>query len=152
MHSVKGVRATEEQRDTDMTERAMEFTSAPLTRAYIAGIVRYGNLAYYVIRDGDDRESLLACDPALEPLRDYLFNVNRSDGGFEASLHCDANGTPERVPAHRKLSQANGARITAKTPQTDQVEGQLIEGLARLAASLPPPVTGPAPVRVVFDS
>ena len=143
MHSVKGVRATEEERDTDMADRAIAFTSAPLTGACIAGIERYGNLAYYVIRDGDDQESLLACDPALEPLRDYFFDVTRSDGGFEASLRCDASGAPERVPAHRKLSHANGERITVKTPQTDQVEGQLIEGLARLAQSLQPPPVGP---------
>ena len=76
-------------------------------------------------------------------LRDYFFDVTRSDGGFEASLRCDASGAPERVPAHRKLSHANGERITVKTPQTDQVEGQLIEGLARLAQSLQPPPVGP---------
>jgi hypothetical protein len=152
IHTVKGVRAAEEERDVAMAERAITFTSAPLSGAFIAGIVRYGNLAYYLLCNGDGQESLLACDPALEPLRDYLFDVNRSDGGFEASLHCGANGTPERVPAHRKSARASGERITQKTPQTDQVEGQLIEGLARLAQSLQTPVNGAAPYRVIFDS
>jgi hypothetical protein len=146
-----GAVAPDQARDRDMEERGMTFASVPLNGVMIAGITRYGNLAYYVLRDDADAASLLSCDPALERLRDHVFDVVRSDGGFTASLRLGRDGVPLRVLDHLKASPAGGdaaeryanhraalrsQRATAKTPVVDQVEGQIIEALLRLAGSL----------------
>jgi hypothetical protein len=148
---LQGAVAPDQARDRDMEERGMTFASVPMNGVVIAGITRYGNLAYYVLRDDVDAPSLLSCDPALEPLRDYVFDVVRSDGGFTASLRYAQDGVPMRVLDQLKSSTANGdvaeryanhraalrsQRATAKTPVVDQVEAQIIEALLRLAGSL----------------
>jgi hypothetical protein len=87
-------------RDRDMLRRGQQFATVPLQGVIIARVVRYGPLAYYVLRDLAHRESLLACDPALEPLRDVVFDLSVSAAGYEAALRHLPDEQPMRVRDH----------------------------------------------------
>ena len=92
----------EEARDREMAQRGMKFATVPLEGVMIARIARYGALEFYVLRDLANREYLLSCDPALEPLRDVVFDITRSAAGYEASLRNTPDGTHMRVLDHLK--------------------------------------------------
>jgi len=117
----------QEARNEDMARHGWAFASAPLVEVTIAGVARYGSLEYYVLRDGRNRESLLACDPALEPLRDCVFDVARVANAYRATMRLDLAGSATNMSADR---------ITRKTPASDQVEEQLIAALAVLATRI----------------
>ena len=117
----------QEARNEDMIRHGWTFASAPLLEVMIAAVARYGDLEYYVLRDGRGRESLLACDPALEALRDCVFDVARVANAYRATLRVDAAGSAVREPAER---------VTRKTPASDQVEEQLIAALVVLATRI----------------
>ena len=128
-------------------------------RHHDARIARYASLEYYVLRDLSNREYLLSCDPALEPLRDVVFDISRSAAGYEASLRNNPDGAPMRVLDHLKAGfSSNDAtdlysrhraalrtdRATQKTKPRDESEAEMIamlgllaEAVAKRAASAP---------------
>jgi len=141
----------DEARNREMTRRGQTFAVVPLQGVMIARIVRYGPLEYYVLRDLLGKETLLSCDPALEPLRDVVFDVTRSSAGYEAALRHTADGTPMRVLDHLKACfSSNDAvdlfarhraalrvdRPTAKTPPRDETEAETIAMLGLLARAV----------------
>jgi hypothetical protein len=141
----------QEARDRDMAQRGQSFATVPVQGAMIAGIVRYGPLEYYVLRDLSGRESLLACDPALEPLRDVVFDVTRSPAGYEAALRHMADGAPMRVLDHLKacFSSDDAAdryarhraamrndRPAVKTAPRDEAEAETIAMLGLLGRAV----------------
>jgi hypothetical protein len=140
-----------EARDRDMAQRGQSFATLPLQGVMIARIVRYGPLEYYVLRDLNGRESLLACDPALEPLRDVVFELTHSAAGYEAALRHTAEGAPMRVLDHLKACFSSGDaselyarhraalradRPAAKTPPRDEAEAETIAMLGLLARAV----------------
>jgi hypothetical protein len=141
----------EEARDREMKQRGQAFAVVPLQGVMIARLVRYGKLEYYVLRDLLNHEFLLSSDPALEPLRDVVFDVTRSSAGYEASLRHTADGTPMRVLDHLKACfSGNDAvdlyarhraalrtdRPTAKTPPRNEAEAETIAMLGLLARAV----------------
>jgi hypothetical protein len=144
----RGEVPSEEARDRDMGQRGMKFAVVPLEGVMIARIARYGPLEYYVLRDLSNHEYLISCDPALEPLRDVVFDITRSAAGYEASLRNTPEGVPMRVLDHLKAGfSANDAtdlysrhraalrtdRTTQKTPPRDESEAEMIAMLGLLA-------------------
>jgi hypothetical protein len=140
----------QQARDRDMAERGRLFAFAPLKNVIIGGTVSYGVLSYYVLRDGAENETLLPCDPALEPLRDRVFDIDDSRDGFVAALQRNPDGRPkavldhlktyfsadeaaERYAQHRSLLRANV--VTQRTEPENAAQAQLVAVLARLAAS-----------------
>jgi hypothetical protein len=104
-----------------------------------------------VLRDMERREYLLSCDPALEPLRDMVFDVTREPAGYEASLRHSSDGVPLRVLDHLKAcySAADATdmyarhraalrtdRATQKTAPRDDTEAELIAILIPLARAV----------------
>jgi hypothetical protein len=152
----------EEARDRDMATNNTPFAAVPLESVMIARIVRYGPLEYYVLRNLQQRESLLSGDPSLEPLRDVVFDVTRSSSGYEASLRHNEDGVPMRMLDHLKLCYSSSDasehfkmhraalrtdRVVAKTPPHDDAEAELVAMLAMLANAVasrgtPPPQDG----------
>jgi len=141
----------EEARDRDMVANNTPFATVPLESVMIARIVRYGPLEYYVLRDLQQREYMLSGDPALEPLRDVVFDVTRSSSGYEASLRHNEEGVPMRTLDHLKLCYSNsdavehykthraalrGDRVAAKTTPHDDAEAELVAMLAMLAKAV----------------
>jgi len=141
----------EEARDRDMRQRGLTFAAVPINGAMIARLVRYGPLEYYVLRDLGNRESLLSCDPALEPLRDVVFDVTQSAAGYEASLRHTADGVPMRVLDHLKASYTSSdatemyaqhrtalrsERPSRTTPPRNEVEAEIIAMLRMLAQAV----------------
>lgn len=127
------------------------FAAVPLESVMIARIVRFGALEYYVLRDLQQRESLLSGDPALEPLRDVVFDVTRSSSGYEASLRHNEEGVPMRTLDHLKLCYSSSDavehyrthraalrtdRVNAKTAPHDSSEAELVAMLAMLAKAV----------------
>lgn len=138
----------EEARDRDMAQRGIRFAAVPLEGVIISRIARYGSLEYYVLRDLSNHEFLISCDPALEPLRDVVFDVTRSAAGYEASLRNTPEGLPMRVLDHLKTAfSAQDAtelysrhraalrtdKATQKTPPRDESEAEMIAMLGLLA-------------------
>jgi hypothetical protein len=147
----RGEVAPQEARDREMAQRGMKFAAVPLEGVMISRIARYGALEYYVLRDLANREYLISCDPALETLRDVVFDVTRSSSGFEASLRHTQDGAPMRVLDHLKAGfSSNDAtdlyarhraalrtdRATQKTPPRDASEAEMIAMLALLAQAV----------------
>jgi hypothetical protein len=141
----------EEARDRDMAQRGQKFATVPLGGVMIVRIARYGALEYYVLRDLSRQEYLLSCDPALEPLRDVVFDVSRSSAGYEASLRNSADGVPLRVLDHLKTCFPAGDvadmyavhraalrtdRPTRKTTPRDESEAETIAMLGLLAQAV----------------
>jgi hypothetical protein len=117
----------------------------------ISRIARYGALEYYVLRDLSNREYMLSCDPALEPLRDVVFDISRSNAGYEAALRNMQDGAPMRVLDHLKAGfSSNDAtdlyarhraalrtdRATQKTAPRDEGEAEMIAMLGLLAKAV----------------
>ena len=140
-----------EARDREMAQRGQSFARVPLQGAILARIARYGPLEYYILRDLANKEHVLACDPALEPLRDVVFDVTRSPAGYEASLRHTPEGTPMRVLDHLKACYSNNDaadlyarhraalrtdRPTRTTASRDESEAELIAMLALLAQAV----------------
>src|SRR5207248_2890164 len=90
-------------------------------------------------------------DPALEPLRDVIFDVTRSSSGYEASLRHTEDGIPMRPLDHLKLSYSSSDaseyykqhraalrtdKISEKTPPRDDGEAELIAMLSMLAKAV----------------
>ncbi len=138
----------EEARDREMAQRGMRFAAVPIEGVMISRIARFGTLEYYVLRDLQNREYLLSCDPALEALRDAVFDVTRSAAGYEAGLRHSADGAPMRVLDHLKacFSSSDASdlyarhraalrtdRATRTTPPRDQSEAEMIAMLRLLA-------------------
>lgn len=138
----------EEARDREMAQRSMHFAAVPLEGVMISRIARFGTLEYYVLRDLQNREYLLSCDPALEALRDVVFDLARSATGYEAGLRHNADGAPMRVLDHLKTCFSSGDasdlysrhraalrtdRATQATPPRDGVEAEMIAMLRLLA-------------------
>ena len=141
----------EEARDREMVQRALKFASVPMEGVMIAGIARFGALEYYIMRDLKNQQFLISCDPALEPLRDVVFDLTRSSAGYEASLRNTADGVPMRVLDHLKAGfSANDAvdmyarhraalrtdRPSAKTTPRDESEAEMIAMLGLLAQAV----------------
>ncbi len=141
----------EEARNREMGQRGMKFATVPLEGVMISRIARYGKLEYYVLRDLQNREYMLSCDPALEPLRDVVFDISKSSAGFDASLRHTPDGAPMRVLDHLKAgfsandatdlySRHRGAlrtdRATQKTPPRDKDEAEMIAMLGLLAKAV----------------
>ena len=141
----------EEARDREMAQRGMKFATVPLEGVMIARIARYGALEFYVLRDLANREYLLSCDPALEPLRDVVFDITRSAAGYEASLRSTPDGMQMRVLDHLKAGfSSNDAtdlyarhraalrtdRATQKTRPRDEDEAEMIAMLGLLAEAV----------------
>jgi hypothetical protein len=104
-----------------------------------------------VLRDLQQREFLLSGDPALEPLRDVVFDVTRSSSGYEASLRHNEEGVPMRTLDHLKLCYSSSDaveyykqhraalrtdRIGAKTAPHDPAEAEMVAMLAMLAKAV----------------
>jgi hypothetical protein len=147
----RGEVAPQEARDREMAQRGMKFAVVPLEGVMISRIARYGALEYYVLRDLSNREYLLSCDPALEPLRDVVFDISRSSAGYEASLRHTQDGAPMRVLDHLKAGfSSNDAtdlyarhraalrtdRATQTTPPRDEGEAEMLAMLALLAKAV----------------
>ncbi len=141
----------EEARDRDMAQRGWRFARVPLEGVMISRVVRYGVLEYYVLRDLQQREVLLAADPALEPLRDVVFDLTHSPAGYEVALRHTPDGVPLRVLDHIKayltgndvteeFSRHRAAlrteRATRKTPPRDEIEAEMIAMLVMLAQAV----------------
>ena len=141
----------EEARDREMEQRKLQFVSVPLESMMIVRTARFGPLEYYVLRNLQGREALLSADPALEPLRDVVFDVTRSSSGYEASLRHNDDGIPMRPLDHLKLCYSSSDaseyykqhradqrrdRISAKTPPRDAAEAELIAMLSMLAKAV----------------
>ncbi len=141
----------EEARDREMVQRGQQFAKVPLEGVMIARIARYASLEYYVLRDLNKREYLLSCDPALEALRDVVFDITRSSAGYEASLRHSTDGVPLRVLDHLKACySSNDAtdmyarhraalrtdRATQKTAPRDESEAEMIAMLGLLAQAV----------------
>jgi hypothetical protein len=107
----RGEVPAEEIRDREMAEKNLGYASVPLEGIMIARIARYGPLEYYVLRDLQSREVLLSADPALEPLRDMVFDVSRSAAGYEASLRHKEDGVPMRALDHLKACHSNSDAV-----------------------------------------
>jgi hypothetical protein len=147
----RGEVAPEEARDREMAQRGIKFASVPLEGVMISRIARYGALEYYVLRDLSNREYMLSCDPALEPLRDVVFDISRSNAGYEAALRNMQDGAPMRVLDHLKAGfSSNDAtdlyarhraalrtdRATQKTAPRDEGEAEMIAMLGLLAKAV----------------
>jgi hypothetical protein len=147
----RGEVPAEEARDREMAQRGMKFAAVPLEGVMIARIARYGKIEYYVLRDMANREYMLSCDPALEPLRNVVFDISRSSAGYEASLRNTQDGQPMRVLDHLRAGfSANDAtdlyarhraalrtdRATVKTPPRDKDEAEMIAMLGLLAKAV----------------
>jgi hypothetical protein len=141
----------EEARDREMAQRSMRFAALPLEGMMISRIARFGSLEYYVLRDLHNRECLLSCDPALEALRDVVFDVTRSGGHYEAGLRHTADGAPMRVLDHlqacfsssdasdlysRHRAALRTDRATRITPPRDESEAEMIAMLRLLAEAV----------------
>jgi hypothetical protein len=141
----------EEARDREMAQRGMKFAAVPLEGVMISRIARYASLEYYVLRDLQNHEFLLSCDPVLEPLRDVVFDISRSAAGYEASLRSTPDGAPMRVLDHLKAGfSSNDAtdlyarhraalrtdRATQKTAPRDESEAEMIAMLGLLAEAV----------------
>ncbi len=153
----RGVVAPEEARDREMAQRGLQFAAVPLQAAMIARVLRFGPLEYYVLRDLNKHESLLSCDPELEPLREYVFDLTHSPAGYEAALRHSTAEMPMRVIDHLKATyspaeatelyaQHRGAMRSERpkrlTPPRDETEAEMIAMLrllARAVASHAPP-------------
>jgi hypothetical protein len=147
----RGEVAPEEARDREIAQRGMKFAVVPLEGVMISRIARYGALEYYVLRDLANREYMLSCDPALEPLRDVVFDISRSSAGYEAALRNTQDGAPMRVLDHLKAGfSSNDAtdlyarhraalrtdRATQKTAPRDEDEAEMIAMLVLLAQAV----------------
>jgi hypothetical protein len=141
----------EEARDREMAQRGMKLAVVPLEGVMISRIARYAALEYYVLRDLQNHEYLLSCDPALEPLRDVVFDISRSAAGYEASLRHLPDGQPMRVLDHLKAGfSSNDAtdlyarhraalrtdRAIQKTRPRDESEAEMIAMLRLLAEAV----------------
>jgi hypothetical protein len=147
----RGEVAPEEARDREMAQRGIKFAIVPLEGVMISRIARYGALEYYVLRDLANREYMISCDPALEPLRDVVFDISRSSAGYEAALRNTQDGAPMRVLDHLKAGfSSNDAtdlyarhraalrtdRATQKTAPRDESEAEMIAMLGLLAKAV----------------
>jgi hypothetical protein len=147
----RGEVSPEEARDREMMQRGQQFATVPLEGVMIARIARYASVEYYVLRDLNKREYLLSCDPALEPLRDVVFEITNAPGGYEASLRHSADGVPLRVLDHLKACYSGTDatelyvrhraalrtdRATQKTAPRDADEAELIATLVPLAQAV----------------
>jgi hypothetical protein len=143
--------APEDARDREMSQRGQQFAVVPLHAVMIARIARYGPLEYFVLRDLTKREYLLSCDPALEPLRDYVFDLTHSAAGYEAALRHSTTELPMRILDHLKAcfpaneaidlyarhrEQLRTDRVTRVTPPRDETEAEMIAMLRLLAQAV----------------
>ncbi len=105
-----------EARDREMSQRRQRFARVPMLGVMIVRIVRYADLEYYVLRDLEQYEYLIACSPALEPLRDLVFDVTETPGGIEAALRYTTAEVPMRALDHLRatLSAADAAEAYAR--------------------------------------
>ncbi len=99
----------EDARDRDMAQRRQRFARVPMQGVMIAQIVRYGPLEYYVLRDLGNAEYLLAAHPAIEPLRDLVFDVTAVSDGIEAALRYSTTDLPMRVIDHLRATRSAAA-------------------------------------------
>jgi hypothetical protein len=103
----RGVVSDEEHRDRAMAEQKLMPTELPIMGAIIGKVARFGNLAYFQLRDLEKKESLLSYDPRLDPLRNCVFDVYSVAGTVAAKLKRNDNGTAFRVADHFKACWRN---------------------------------------------
>jgi hypothetical protein len=103
----RGAVSDEEQRDRAMSEQKLVPTELPIMGAIIGKVARFGNLAYFQLRDLEKKESLLSYDPRLDPLRNCVFDVYSVAGTVAAKLKRNDNGTAFRVADHFKACWRN---------------------------------------------
>ena len=147
----KGEVPADEARDREMAQRGITFAVVPLEGVIIARIARFGPMEYYVLRDLQNKEYFLSCDPALEPLRDVVFDISRSAAGYEASLRHTQEQVPMRVLDHLKACFSNSDavdlyarhraalrtdRATEKTTPRNEEEAEMIAMLGLLAQAV----------------
>ena len=147
----RGDIAPEEARNREMAQRGQTFAAVPLQAVMVARLARYGPLEYYVLRDLTKQEYLLSCDPALEPLREFVFDLTRSPAGYEAALRHTTAEMPMRVLDHLKAcyapaeatdlyalyrSSRRNERPTRITPPRDETEAEMIAMLRLLAQAV----------------
>ena len=147
----RGEVPSEEARDREMAQRGMRFATVPLDGVMISRIARFGALEYYVLRDLQNREYLLSCDPALESLRDVVFDISRTNAGYEAGLRHTSDGAPMRVLEHLKacFSSSDASdlysrhraalrtdRATQKTPPRNEGEAEIVAMLRLLGEAV----------------
>lgn len=131
-----------------MQQRGFKPAAAPIAGAMIAQLVRIGKVEYYVLRDLGRIEYLLTASPSIEPLRDVVFDLNRTREGIAASIRNGASGTPMRVLDHLKECFPDGdtagemfrrhrQALRKESPKGEQVpnagEAEVIAALATLA-------------------
>jgi hypothetical protein len=104
----RGVVSDEEQRDRAMAEQKLTPTELPIMGAIIGKVARFGNLAYFQLRDLEKKESLLSYDPRLDALRNCVFDIYSVAGTVAAKLRRNDNGTAFRVADHFKACWRNG--------------------------------------------
>lgn len=147
----RGEVSPQEARDREMQRRGISFAQIPMVGALIVGIARFGKLEYYAVRDLQNRLSYLSADPALEALRDAVFDLSKSAEGWEAGIHNNPDGTGMRALDHYKacFSSSDASEyyrqhrmalrtdlVTAKTPPRDAAEAELIAVLGMLAKAV----------------
>jgi hypothetical protein len=140
-----------EARDREMQLRGLQFATVPLHGVMIARVVRYGPLEYYVLRDLARREYLLSCDPSLEPLREFVFDLTHSAAGYEAALRHTSAEVPMRVLDHLKACYSSNEASEAyalhrralrteprprATAPRDESEAEMIAMLGLLATAV----------------
>lgn len=140
-----------EARDREMAQRGIRFAVVPLEGVIIARIARFGTMEFYVLRDLQNSEYFLSCDPALEPLRDVVFDISRSAAGYEASLRHTPEQVPMRVLDHLKACFSNNDagdlyarhraalrtdRAVEKTTPRNEEEAEMIAMLGLLAQAV----------------
>jgi hypothetical protein len=145
----RGDVSDEEQRDRAMSEQRLAYAALPIMGAIVAKVARFGQLAYFQLRDLEKHESLLSYDPRLDPLRNCVFDIYAVAGTVAAKLKRNDNGTAFRVADHFKACWRNqdkaeelysahrsGLRedrgLTAQPPR-DDAEAEIISRLANLA-------------------
>jgi hypothetical protein len=146
----RGLVSDEERRDRAVSEQKLTLTELPITGAIIGKVARFGNLAYFQLRDLEKKESLLSYDPRLDPLRNCVFDVYSVAGTVAAKLKRNDNGTAFRVADHFKACWRNPDKAEelyvrhratlreyrglAPMEPRNASEGEIIERLADLSA------------------
>jgi hypothetical protein len=117
-----------EQRDREFLERKIAHLEAPFAGVTIVRVVRYGDLAYFLLRDLERHLFYLPYDARLEMLLDHVFDVYRIADAFEAKLTRAADGRPMPALQHYLTnykdeeiarSEFRKARTALRTPRTE---------------------------------
>lgn len=148
-----------EQRDRMFAERNILPLRAPFAQTLIVRVLNFGQLAYFLLRDGNRQLFSLSYDPRLEDLHQHVFDVYRIVDRFEVKLTRSDAGTPLSAFAHYcacypdvedardEFRQSRLAlqqpRSLPATPPRDEHERAVIELLAQFARSVGPAAPSP---------